>query len=204
MRIVVADRFPVPRSGIVGLVRSAAPRAQVLEFGSAADAAECARTQFVDILLCGWSTGALWRSNWLAELVAAAKPGKVVALGSSIDRAACERAMTAGAWGHIPMTSPAEVVSAALSLIIAGGTYFPAVQPGVLASAGQTAVKGLSQRQLQVLREIEEGRSNKEIAEALGISVATVKLHVQAILRTLGVRNRTAAARRAREPLTTD
>ena len=56
----------------------------------------------------------------------------------------------------------------------------------------------LSSRQLEVLRLIEMGQTNKEIAKALGISVATVKLHVQAILNITGARNRTEAALRAR------
>jgi DNA-binding NarL/FixJ family response regulator len=56
----------------------------------------------------------------------------------------------------------------------------------------------LSSRQLEVLRFIEMGQTNKEIAKALGISVATVKLHVQAILNVTGARNRTEAALRTR------
>ena len=66
------------------------------------------------------------------------------------------------------------------------------------ATAGQGGPGALSPRQLQVLRELEKGRSNKEIGHDLGISTATVKLHVQSILKTLRVKNRTQAARYAR------
>ncbi|MCF8469590.1 MAG: response regulator transcription factor [Parvibaculum sp.] len=54
--------------------------------------------------------------------------------------------------------------------------------------------KNLTPRQREVLQELGKGRSNQEIADVLGISVATVKLHVNAILQALGVRNRTEAA----------
>ena len=206
MRIVVADRFPVLGAAVADIVRSLAPDLEIILVDSAADAARAARSQPVDILLCGWSTGAQWRSTWLPDLAAAAHPGKLVVLGPGPDRMACELAVAAGAWAHLSMTSSAEEIAAAVSLVMAGGTWFPEIQPDAAGPGRGDEAQGvasLSQRQVQVLAEIEHGRSNKEIAGALGISVATVKLHVQAILKTLGVRNRTAAARRARETMST-
>jgi DNA-binding NarL/FixJ family response regulator len=104
-----------------------------------------------------------------------------------------------GVRGCVPKTAPPELFTAALKLVLAGGLYFsdfgeivakPSTAPGLRSR--------LSVRQLEVLKLIEIGQTNKEIAKALGISVATVKLHVQAILNITGARNRTEAALRAR------
>ncbi len=66
--------------------------------------------------------------------------------------------------------------------------------PGSSQSFAAASHQKLTPRQKEVLAEIGKGRSNQEIARVLGISIATVKLHVNAILQTLGVRNRTEAA----------
>jgi len=135
-------------------------------------------------------------------LVDAVRPGKVVILGATLDRRICQMAYQAGAWGHLPMTGSVEMMTAAIRLIVAGGTYFPALHPMILKGSELAEAPGpgasLSRRQRQVLVEIEHGRSNKDIAANLGISVPTVKLHVQAILRALDAKNRTEAARLAR------
>ncbi|MGZ3313933.1 MAG: response regulator transcription factor, partial [Caulobacteraceae bacterium] len=83
--------------------------------------------------------------------------------------------------------------------ILAGGLYFSDFSSLSSRQRTETPLRTrLSGRQLEVLRLIELGQTNKEIAKALGISVATVKLHVQAILNITGARNRTEAALRAR------
>lgn len=87
---------------------------------------------------------------------------------------------------------------AILRLVMEGGEYFPC-----FALSGEGAdlpdlpsPERLSKRQRQVLMELMKGRTNKEIADRLGISLATAKLHVQAILAEAGARNRTEAVLR--------
>ncbi len=92
-----------------------------------------------------------------------------------------------------------DLIAAAVKLIVAGGRYFSDFGEMAAKPRAETGLRSrLSTRQLEVLRLIEIGQTNKEIAKALGISVATVKLHVQAILHITGARNRTEAALRAR------
>lgn len=90
------------------------------------------------------------------------------------------------------------IQKAILRLVMEGGEYFPC-----FAMAGEgvgepdlPSPERLSKRQRQVLMELMKGRTNKEIAERLGISLATAKLHVQAILAEAGARNRTEAVLR--------
>ncbi|WP_420559849.1 helix-turn-helix domain-containing protein [Tepidicaulis sp.] len=71
---------------------------------------------------------------------------------------------------------------------------FGEAPPGFAAQAGGSALASLTPRQHEVLHHLAAGRSNQEIAERLGIALATVKLHVNAILAGLNVRNRTEAA----------
>jgi DNA-binding NarL/FixJ family response regulator len=201
MRILVADRHPVPRSGLVSLLRDIAEGAEIVEFDTAEQAVRAAGRQPADLVLCGNSTGSALGPDWVQKLTDAARPGKVVVLGVDLNRALCEAAHKAGAWGHLPMTSSVEVMAAAIRLIMAGGAYFPALHATAPPSErmGASSVGAMSERQRQVLAEIEQGRSNKEIAGRFGISVATVKLHVQAIFKALGAKNRTEAARLARQ-----
>lgn len=91
-------------------------------------------------------------------------------------------------------TSEPALTAAALRLVLAGGEYFPCFEIGESPDGGlRGPLDRLSKRQREVLQQMQRGQTNKEIAKELGISVATVKLHVQAVLSAAGARNRTEA-----------
>jgi DNA-binding NarL/FixJ family response regulator len=83
------------------------------------------------------------------------------------------------------------VILQAVRLVLAGGTYVPPRLAGEAAAAPSTL--GLTERQSDVLRLLAEGKPNKTIARELDISEATVKVHLVAVFRALGARNRTEA-----------
>jgi DNA-binding NarL/FixJ family response regulator len=93
-----------------------------------------------------------------------------------------------GARGYITWTAGVERVREALHEVLDGGVSFPET------GSYERAVAILTPRQLEVLKELERGASNKEIGKLLGLSPGTVKIHVNSILKALGVRNRTEAA----------
>ena len=107
-----------------------------------------------------------------------------------------------GVSGFAPKTSKSAVIEAAIRLILAGGRYLPprfidiaSRQGGAAPAAGAR----LTARQIDVLKLIATGQSNKEIARDLDLSPATVKAHTAAAIAVLGASNRAEAVFRARE-----
>jgi len=130
----------------------------------------------------------------------------VVMISAFNDRDNVVRALEAGALGFIPKTESRDVLLGALRLILAGGVYIP---PNVLdrapavtetpqrrVSSGRQptpAELGLTERQVDVLGLMMQGKNNKLICRALNLAEPTVKNHVSAILKALEVTNRTEA-----------
>ena len=111
-----------------------------------------------------------------------------------------KRAMDLGAAGFFPKSLAADTMVNAIRFVLAGERYFPFDLPSDPGGHGQTgAYMGLSPRELQTLRGLCLGQSNKEIARELDVQEVTVKLHVKNVLSKLGVKNRTQAALRARD-----
>jgi DNA-binding NarL/FixJ family response regulator len=112
------------------------------------------------------------------------------------DPASMRKLLALGVSGFIPKTDSPAVVASAVRLILAGGVYVP---PNLVAeTSARTSVNGatapsLTGRQMDVLRLLARGLSNKAIARELGVSEGTVKVHLLAVFRVLDVRNRTAA-----------
>lgn len=100
-------------------------------------------------------------------------------------------AIDAGAAGFIPKTAQARVMQEAVTHVLRGGVYLPDL-PQTWAGAAPD-VRGFSGRQADVLRLLIEGKANKEICRRLALSESTVKTHLAAIFRKLGVNNRTQA-----------
>lgn len=128
----------------------------------------------------------------------------VVVISGSEDVAEIGRLLDSGASGYIPKSSSARVLLSALQLVLAGGVYVPPlVLSGAPAGAGREARSGAPQppfteRQMDVLRLLLQGKANKVIARELDLSEGTVKIHLAAIFRALNANNRTEAAMAAR------
>lgn len=111
-----------------------------------------------------------------------------------------------GIAGFAPKTSKSAVIEAAIRLVLAGGRYLPpriieiaAQRGGDVGAASAPLTPRLTERQLDVLRLIATGQSNKEIARDLDLSPATIKAHTAAAIAALGARNRAEAVFTARE-----
>lgn len=133
----------------------------------------------------------------------------IIILSAVFDKEVVQKTIEIGAAGYIPKTSSNAVILSAVNLVLSGGVYIPAE---LLHNTAQNEfevlkkveilpenqdveenVKILSPRQIDVIRLISKGKSNKQIAYELGLTEGTVKLHVTAILKLLNVYNRTGA-----------
>jgi DNA-binding NarL/FixJ family response regulator len=139
----------------------------------------------------------------------------VVVLSAAQDRNSVAKALDLGAVGFIPKTGQREVMMSALQLVFAGGIYIPpeilareeahpapmsatATRLGLHSEAAPTDV-GLTDRQIDVLALMMQGKSNKAICRMLDIAEPTVKNHITAIFKAVKVTNRTEAVIAARE-----
>lgn len=126
-----------------------------------------------------------------------------VVVSASIRREDVLQALKAGVHGFIPKATSVEALVQALGMVRDGFVFVPsfitrpdpvsACGPGNAAAVRDAAVS-LTRRQRQVLELIAVGQSNKEIARTLALGEGTVKIHVTALLKALGVPNRSAAA----------
>lgn len=208
MKLLVIDDHPLMREAVQGVVTRLEPRAIVFAVGDSergfaiADAEPDLDLVLLDLNvpgLAGIPALKAWRRRY-PEV-------PVVVLSSADDRPTVLAAIAAGASGFIPKSSPNEVLLNALRLVLAGGKYLPpeALAP-VARSGGGRAVRvaperilsletlGLTDRQAQVLKLLAAGKSNKLICRELDLAERTVKAHISAVFRALGVTTRTQAA----------
>lgn len=200
MKILVIDDHPLVSDALRHLARRLGPDAMVLaaprcEAGFAiGDEHPDLDLVLLDLHLPGLS-GVPALREWRRRFPAV----PVVVISASEEQAAVLAAMAAGAAGFIPKSSPSDVMLSALNLVLSGGRYVPAQaiegaqRPRKSASVSINRL-GLTQRQIEVLRLLAQGKPNKLICRELGLAERTVKAHVTAVFRALKVTSRTQAA----------
>lgn len=125
----------------------------------------------------------------------------LVILSATETRADIQRTLKAGVLGYIQKSSPSRIILDALQRVLAGDIYVPPALERCLSSSAvcpSPVSPHVTSRQLEVLKLLIQGKSNKTIGQQLGLSEGTVKIHMAAIFRALNVRNRTEATVAAR------
>jgi DNA-binding NarL/FixJ family response regulator len=197
LRIAIADDHPLMRAALASALADVATDVQFLEAANhAATLALIDASPGPDLLLMDLHMPGNDGIAGVREVRERA-PHVPLAVVSADDDPAAIRAMLAiGVSGFIPKTDSPAVIASAVRLILAGGVYVPprlVAHAGTAPAANGISVPGLTARQVDVVRLLAHGLSNKAIARELGVSEGTVKVHLLAVFRVLDVRNRTAA-----------
>jgi len=198
-RLVIADDHPLFRGALREAVTGLFERVDIAEAGTFNEVAELLeRGGDVDLVLLDLTMPGVRGFSGLMYLRAQYPGVPVIVVSANDDPAAIRRCMEFGASGFIPKTLGVEAMRGAIERILGGGVWTP---PDVDLTAGSDAetaalmarMATLTPQQVRVLMMLSEGLLNKQIAYQLGVSEATVKAHVSAILQKLGVESRTQA-----------
>ncbi|MBN9584452.1 MAG: DNA-binding response regulator [Afipia sp. 62-7] len=199
MRLVVADDHPLFRDALRQAVASVVVSARIDEAGSFEDlTALLDRESDVDLILLDLSMPGSSGFSGLIYLRAQFPAIPVVVVSASDDAVTIRRSMDFGASGFIPKRFGVETLREAIGKVMNGDVWIP---DDVDLAAGadpdmarlRDRLVTLTPQQVRVLMMLSEGLLNKQIAYELGVSEATIKAHVSAILQKLGVESRTQA-----------
>jgi DNA-binding NarL/FixJ family response regulator len=186
-RILVVDDHPLYREGMVSALRARLPELEVLGAGSAEDGlAVLERHPETDLVLIDLRLPGMDGFGALAAYAARFPTVSRVLISGQEGAEIVRRAFEAGASGFIPKSMAVDEVAEAIRGVLDGGVFAPA-------NGAAQAQAGLTLRQLEVLRLLGGGYTNKEIARMLDITERTAKAHVAAIFAALGADNRTQA-----------
>ncbi len=210
MRILVADDHELFLKGLEFILADISENTELVFAKSYTDIFNILEkdTDFNLILTDLAMPGANWEEA-IARIHNTLPDTPIIILSAVFDKEIVEKTIEIGVSGYIPKTSSNAVIISAVNLVLSGGVYIP---PELLNrklpdefndfkrvvnipenKTIEEKVKNLTPRQVDVLRCIAQGMSNKQIAYALGLTEGTVKLHVTAILKMLNVYNRTSA-----------
>lgn len=202
MRVLLVDDHKLFREGLKAILAGFEAGIALDEAGDAAEGIARASAASYDLILLDLKMPGTEGMDAL-RAVREAVPGTPVVVLSGEEYAHVVRAaIELGAMGFIPKSSSPEVLMQALRLILAGGVYLPpavldsrpaAAPPPAKPQPGDAKLPGLTERQMDVLRCVIQGKPNKVIARELDISEGTVKAHLSAVMQALGAHNRTEA-----------
>lgn len=196
-RLVIADDHPLFRGAMREAISGLLEKVDITEAGTFDDVVELLSGD-VDLVLLDLAMPGVRGFSGLMYMRAQYPSVPVIVVSANDDPTAIRRCMEFGASGFIPKTLGVDTMRAAISRVLSGGVWTP---PDVDLSTGADSeaaellgrMATLTPQQVRVLMMLSEGLLNKQIAYQLGVSEATVKAHVSAILQKLGVESRTQA-----------
>ena len=199
--VLIADDHPLFRDALKLAVAQAVPGAQIIEADSV-DSLFAALESHPDpeLLLLDLNMPGAQGFNALVQARAHFPAVPIVVISAREDRHIMHRALGHGAAAFVPKSASIDLIVGALRAVLSGDTWLPpsAAQdnPAALDASEAEATSrlaALTPQQFRVLSMLSAGLLNKQIAAELGVSEATVKAHVSAVMQKLGVSNRTQA-----------
>jgi len=194
IRVLIADDHPVVRAGLQGMLASQPDFELVGEASTGEEAVAMASHLHPDVVLMDLRMAELDGAAATAHIHAQHPKMAVLVLTTYESNADILRAIEAGATGYLLKDTPRDELFAAIRTVAQGKAVLaPAVAMRLLRQRQMPAAEALSVRELEVLTQVARGASNKEIAQILHLSEATVKTHLIHLFGKLGVADRTAA-----------
>jgi DNA-binding NarL/FixJ family response regulator len=195
--VLIVDDHPVVRQGLRVLLEVQDGIEVAGEAGDGPAALELAAERGPDVILLDLKLPGMDGVAVLSELKARGSAARVLVLTSVTEPVVASQAMRSGAAGVVYKDVDPDALVRAIRSVHDGHLLLAAEAAGTLVGAGSQVLGGieaLTGREREVLAELAKGRSNREIARALGVAEKTVKAHVSSVLAKLGVQDRTQAA----------
>jgi DNA-binding NarL/FixJ family response regulator len=200
IRLLIVDDHPVVRDGLRGMFAGDDRFEVVGEAGTGDEALAVARSAGPDVVLMDLRMPGMDGVTTIGALRRQGSAARVLVLTTYDTDSDVLPAIKAGATGYLLKDTPREDLFRAVSAAYRGESVLsPAVAGRLMGRLRSPAREPLSQRELEVLRLIARGSTNRETAEQLFISEATVKTHLLHVYAKLGVRDRAAAVATAFE-----
>lgn len=216
MNVLIADDHALVREGLKPFLEELSANVTLLEADSFDRAmAQAKATNKMDLIILDLAMPGMDTLGGVRKMLNAHPDVPVVILSGTSDQSLIMKAFNLGVAGFIPKTAGSHVMMMALNLVLSGERYIPSsVLTPVAAEIPTTPwstddgmsirngdiFKKLSLRERTVLEHLVGGMTNKEIARAIELQEATVKIHVKNIYRKMGVANRAQAVRTAIQP----
>ncbi|RAU21203.1 DNA-binding response regulator [Paramagnetospirillum kuznetsovii] len=208
MQILVADDHKLVRDGLRPFLHELDAQADILDAATLGEAiAMVEKSPNLSLVLLDLMMPGMEGLNGLQQIKAKIPNVPVVIVSGYSTRDHVFAAVQAGAAGFIPKTVSGAAMVNALRLVLSGETYLPSssffedpANQGSLPPAAKSAVvpppfDKLSRREGEILAQLVEGRTNKEIAIALSLQEITIKVHLRNVYRKIGAANRAQAVR---------
>lgn len=194
MKILIIDDHSLYRDGLRFNLALLMPDAQVFDAENITQALEkLKQNNDINLILANWDMPDIKWKDGIKTIKENSKNSQIGVIASSSENNDIKKILNMGLCCFLPKNIDAKVLNSALGLVLNGGTYFP---PTLLKQqSNNTSLNGkhLTNRQMEVLQYLAQGLSNKQIAYQMNVSEATVKLHINALLRAVGATNRTQA-----------
>jgi DNA-binding NarL/FixJ family response regulator len=191
IRVFSVDDHPLLREGIAALVNSQADMTLVAEASNGAEAIQMFKQQQPDVTLLDLRLPDMSGIDILIAIRSEFPEARVIMLTTFEGDVEIQRALQAGARGYMLKNMPPSELLDGIRKVHAGKKRIP---PEIASQLFEhMSDEGLTEREIEVLREVADGNRNREIAERLFISEETVKVHVKHIMEKLGASDRTQA-----------
>lgn len=197
MKVLIVDAHALFRDGLSLSLEKMDAAATILQASSFTQALKILDTESkFDLIIVDLEMQDMPWTEWLEQARQKSGDARIVVVSASENVQNIRESMERGVNGYISKRADSKILTNALKLVLDGGTYIPPVMLSKNFGTGEnTDCRGriLTNRQFQVLGLVAKGMSNKQIAYEMGVSEATVKLHINALLRSIGATNRTQA-----------